>query len=164
MRYGDYLGQALGPMALGPFPTSGFQVMYPIEIYQTQILDLTKTASGIELVPAKPGHYPVIFSSTRFLVEAVNGTQTTPAQMQAGSDAAHTNLFISSALPSNANVNAVSPSALPGLALGPALATDTIRRIPNATVLMDITAGAQGTGSFALRGKLSINVAWIAIG
>ena len=82
--------------------------------------------------------------------------------MQGGNNAAHTNLFASQAIPSNATVNAVT--APPGLCTGVASAALTSQCITNAPIIMDITAGAQGTGGFLLKGKFVIWVNWIAIG
>lgn len=136
-------------------------VAYVVETFETQKIDLTQSASNIELIPARPGYFPVA-ASVQWLIESQAGTQTTPPTTNAGSDAAHTNFFPSSATtPSNASVNAAAP---PSFANAPAQAADTVQRIANATVFLDITAGAQGTGGFALTGKLVVTVFWISVG
>ena len=112
--------------------------------------------SGIELVPAKPGYFPV-FSSTKWVIQAVSGSQATPANVNAGSDGAHSNFFASQASPSNANVNASVPTSIIG---GPTAAANTVKRILNAPVIMDITSGAQGTG-LVLRASLLVWVIWL---
>lgn len=157
----DILGSGAGPAPLGRAGGSGL-VVYPDECFQTQQIDLTQVASSIELLPAKPGYFPVLIAA-HFLIEATSGTQTTPLTCRAGSDAGHVNFFPTTAnAPSNADVNATNvPSISTSINAGSA---NNIQRIPNATVFFDITAGAQGTGGFTLRGKFNLIVKWVSVG
>ena len=155
----DVLGNGAGPSG---FPGGGGLVAYPDECFQTPQLDLTVPTLGIELVPAKPGYYPM-FVNGRWLIESHAGTQTTPPTTQAGSDAGHVNFLANaSTTPANADVNNANP---PSISTSINAGTvNTVQRIPNATVFFDVVAGAQGTGGFALRGKFTCIVKWVATG
>jgi hypothetical protein len=156
----DYLGNGTGPASLGS-PGAGTAVAFPHETYVTPLLDLTKAQLGIELLPAKPGYFPILLQTT-WSIEQVSGTQTVPASVQAGSDAAHSNfLFASSTTPSNANVNAANP---PSIAAGPSNATFQNGLQTNAPIFLDITSPCQGTGGFQLKAKLFMLVGWLATG
>jgi len=162
MLRNGYLGQGQGPAPIGP-GTTGALSAYPVEMYQSPLLDLTQTVSGIELIPARPGYIPII-ELALWETEFTAGTQTSPPTVRAGNDAGHTNFInTSSTTPSNANVNAAN---VPCLITGPtgALSNQTAQQIPNATVLLDVTAGAAGTGGFALRAKLVCMIFWVAVG
>lgn len=155
----DVLGVGTGPTALGGSGSSGL-INYPIETYVTPTLDLTQTVSGIELIPAKPGHVPLVYLA-RWIIYSVTGTQTTPATHKAGNNTAHTNIFASSSTnPSNANVNAAAPVST---AAGP-VTVQPSNITPNAPVIFDLTSGAVGTGGFALRARLAAFVIWVAQG
>lgn len=156
---GDFLGTGTGPVQLGVSGSAGL-VSYPTEVFVTPTLDLTIPNLGIEIIPAKPGHIPVVYLS-RWIIYSVAGTQTTPATHRAGSNAAHTNIFASSTTtPSNANVNGAVPISF---AAGPSLVQPSNIQ-PNLPVILDVTAGAVGTGGFALRARLGVFVVWIAQG
>lgn len=155
----DFIGSGLGPSQVGN-QISGSLVAFPLDTYATPQLDLTQVVTGIELVPAKPGHIPVS-ATARFLIESTTGTQTTPLVSQAGSDAAHTNFKASTSAPANVDVTGAPVPAISSAVGGSAVTT---QRIPNATVFFDITAGAQGTGGFTLRGKFVVVVRWQAVG
>ena len=151
MALQDILGNGVGP--------SGTTASLPGESFQTDLLDLTQPLLGIEVVPAKPGYAPIIFSP-EWVIESVSGTQTSPPVYNAGTNPAHTNYNLAANTPTNAATNAAVP---PCLAVGPS-STLPIQLTPNAPVIMDITAGAQGTGSFSLKARLLLTVAWIAVG
>lgn len=154
----------LGPIPQGT-PPAGALVAYSQETFQTQVLDLTVPNLGIEIAPAKPGHVPVV-NFLNWIITQAAGTQTTPLSFQSGSDAAHTNFAPSQAThPSNAEV-----ATAIGLAAGQAIvcASSSIpgfpqKVIPNAPLILDITAGAQGTGGFSLKGFFMINILWMAV-
>jgi len=159
MRYGNYFGQALGPNPLGS-PSGSSLVMYPVEIFQTPLLDFTQPISNIELAPARRGYAPVV-ALGRFLIEQVAGTQTTPPTTQAGNDPTHTNVIPQgNSSPSNTQVNTAVPPAFGTVSL-PAT---TVKLLTNSPVLFDIVAGAQGTGGFVFKGKFVASIFWIAIG
>jgi len=149
----------LGPAPLGS-PGSAGLVAFPVELYQTPNLDLTVPNLGIELIPAKPGHFPVLVNAN-WIIDSASGTQTTPPTTRAGSDAGHVNFASqTSTKPSNASVNGAN---VPSMGDGNANAALTLRRIPNAPVIFDIVAGAQGTGTFAVRGRFSVSVNWVSV-
>lgn len=159
VRQGFYRG--LGPSLFqGPGTPSAGAVAYPIEIYSTPILDLTKIVSGIEAIPARPGYIATQFNS-RWIVQQLSGTQTSPPTYQMGSDPAHQNFVPSTAAPSNASVNAIVGT--PALGNGGLLQTG-LQFFPNAPVFFDVTAAAQGTGGFALLARHVSVVWWIAVG
>jgi hypothetical protein len=155
-----------GPQLLeGPGTNSAAVGAYPVETFQTPLLDLTKTYANIELVPARPGYYPVGYVGAGFpqwVIESASGTQTSPPTVQVGSDAAHQNtLALSAATPTNAKVNVATP---PTIVDGPTLAATTIQRIPNAPVFFDLTVPAAGTGGYSCMARLVIYICWIAVG
>lgn len=161
--FGDFFQRGLGPAPIGS-PGGGLSVAWPIESFETPSLDLTVVQSNIELVPARPGYIALGFAAL-WLIEAISGTQTSPPTLQAGSDAAHSNFIPSTnSLPSNANIN--GGTTLPFLASSGSFiiisspTTTTLQRLPNTTTFLDITAGAAGTGDFALRGRLIVGVKW----
>ena len=156
----DILGNGLGPEPLGS-PGGGGLVAFPCETFQTLLLDLTKTVSGIELVPARNGH--VAFQLASFwIIESTTGTQTSPPTVQAGNNGAHTNYIPSSGTtPSNANVAA---TVAPGVTAGPFAAGNSIQIPINSPVLLDVTSGATGTGNFTLMGRLVTLVTWSEVG
>lgn len=159
----DFLGGGAGPLPNGS-PGGGGLVAFPFESFVTPILDLTKAQLGVEIVPAKPGHVAVILATSLWFIEQVAGTQTSPPTLQAGSDPAHTNSIPSSSTtPSNADV-ATSASILPALAVGPTSqsAAVGVRRFVNAPIILDVTAGAQGTGGFSLKARFQCRVIWMA--
>lgn len=160
MRHNDYFG-AVGPMQLGA-PNSGLFVLWPSEIFQTPLLDFTQPVSSIELIPARQGHFPLI-SQARFLIEALAGTQVTPPTIRAGSDVGHVNFWAQSSItPSNTVFN--TPAVPPALGGAPSQPASSVPRISNAAVFFDIVTGGSGTGGYALKGKLSVAVFWIALG
>lgn len=163
MRNGDYLGNGIGPVQIGT-AGSGTLVVFPGETYQTPLLDLTQITLGIELIPAKLGHIPRLSSSvsSRWMVESFSGTQVTPATLQAGSDAAHSNFIAPvSTSPDNASVNAANPISF---AQGPAEAAVTTQKIPGAPVIFDVVAPCVGTGLFSLKARFACFVTWVAVG
>lgn len=162
MRNGDYFGNATGPAALGS-PGAGSTVMYPCEAFQTPQLDFTRpTTTSIELVPARPGHFPLILTSI-FLIETATGTQTSPPTTRAGNNATHDNLIAqNSTNPSNAAFN--TPSVAPCISGGGSVPAAATQRIPNAPVFFDVVTGSAGTGGYALKGKFVVFVLWTAIG
>lgn len=153
----DFLEVGAGPIPSG---TAGL-VSYPSETYATPILDLTVANLGIELVPAKPGHFAVS-SGSEWIIESVNGTQVTQVTCQAGTDLAHVNFFTSfNGRPTNVEVNGVVP---PSLGTGAPTAAQTLQRTSNTPVIFDVTVPATGTGGFALRARFCVRVRWIAEG
>jgi len=156
----DFISNGLGPQSLAT--GAGARVAFPCEVFSTPVLDLTVLSSNIELVPAKPGHFPSGLT-TRVIVEQFTGTQSTPATVRAGSDAGHVNYIVASNAPSNASMNiGVSAPFVPNTNVtGSAVTT---QRIPNAPVLLDITVAATGTGGFTLRVRYETTVIWAAPG
>lgn len=152
-------------LGVGPIPEgvagSGSLSAFPATTFQTQLLDLTQAQLNIELIPARPGYFPIP-TSGNWVIEQASGTLVTPPTTRAGSDVGHTNFIPQAATtPSAANVNAANP---PSLASGPANAGNTVQRIPNTPVILDVVAGASGTGAFALKGRLQITVFWFPSG
>jgi|SRR5579863_3571367 len=149
----------LGPENLEGNPTSGsFVALWP-EVFQTPLLDLTKTLSSMELVPARPGHFPVVCVLANWCIESVSGVQTAPVVYQAGQNAAHTNVFAALTNgPSNADVNGANPPSFGGQSIG----ASRVQLIVNTPVFLDITAGAQGVSK--LLARLIVGVEWVAIG
>lgn len=160
MRTNTYAG--LGPQSLqGAGSGSGENPAYPLEVYQTPVLDLTKTYSDVELLPARPGYFPVILTSVWVIISR-SGTQTTPPTFQAGNNTAHTNLIASvSTLPSNADVNGANP---PSQTSTVGAVVNLTQRIVNATSYFDITAAASGTGGYSCMAQLVVEVVWMASG
>lgn len=154
----DILGNGLGPSRNSSSPSSGM-VAFPSEIYESPLLDLTQVTLGIELIPAKPGYFPVL-SSARWLIEAFSGAQTTPCTSQAGNDPAHTNVLAAGTSPTNGATNTSVPPCV--LSAGSAAAV-TVKRFANAPVIFDVTAGAQGTGGFTLMAKFFCTINWFAL-
>ena len=151
----------LGPQALsGSQSNSGSANAFPYETYQTPLLDLTMSQLGIEIIPARPGHIPLLFQIF-WIMETLSGTQVTPLQAQMGSNAAHNNLAPLSSAPSNATVNGFTT---PFYTRGGASAGNGTQQIPNSPVFLDVVSGAQGTGGFALKGRLLVATYWVAIG
>lgn len=157
----DFVQPGLGPGLPGD-PSSGIGVVaFPVETFETQTLDLTVANLGLELIPARPGYVPV-FVSSYFVITASSGTQTSPLVSQAGQDAAHTNFWASQNGLSNATVNA---GTAPYASIGPmAAAAATVQRNKNATVILDVTTGAVGTGGFTLSGRFVVVVNFAATG
>ena len=159
VRQSIYMG--LGPQAFaGPGLGSGAALPFPLETYQTPLLDLTKTYSNIELLPARPGFYPVIISSM-WLIESHSGTQTTPPTIQAGNDLNHVNIIpLSATRPSNANVNAIGQN---GICTASAAAANTVQKIIGVPVFFDLTVPAVGTGGYSCFGHYVLIVCWMAV-
>lgn len=144
---------------------------YPLETYQTPILDLTKTYSGIELVPARPG-YVATPRSRVWTVISVSGTQTSPATYNAGSNTGlesstaepasiHDNFMPqANALPTNATINS---GTTPPFVTNATSAANNLQLFANAPVLLDISVPAAGTGGFKLLMMLTVTVEWIAL-
>lgn len=155
----DSLGDGLGPTPLGS-SGAGSLVAFSHEVYESPTLDLTQTVSNVEIIPAKPGHVAAFVTGDAFwVIESVAGTQVTPPTIQMGSNAAHTNYIPSSAAtPPNADVNAATP---PSISTFPTAAGNTVQRLANTPVFLDITAGASGTGGYACRARLSVLVRWM---
>jgi len=166
--------QGLGPQALqGPANAASCARAgaYPIEAYQTPILDLTKTYSNIELVPARPG-YVALARSRFWIVTSVQGVQTSPPTCRAGSNtelesstgepsSIHDNFFpLASTAPSNASVNAITTT--PVLIAGSS-AANNLQLFQGRTVFLDVTAPAVGTGGFKLFAMLLVTVQWVAL-
>jgi hypothetical protein len=152
-----------GPALLeGAGTNSAGEVAYLIEVFQTPLFNLTNTYSNIEIIPARPGYYPLAFN-TAWIIESLSGTQTSPLTLRAGSNPGHSNIFpLQSTNPSNANVNvAVPPSIASGLTIA---VPNNTQQIAKATVYMDITAPASGTGGFACTARMSFFVLWIPFG
>jgi hypothetical protein len=156
----DFLGPGTGPIPLGS-GGSGLSA-FPVESFTTSILDLTQVVAGLELVPARAGYIPRLGGGF-WDIEQVVGTQTNPPTIQAGSDTAHSNFIASTnATPSNASTNA---AATPCVISGPNQASGGgVQSLTNATIFVDITVGATGTGGFVLKGRFVVNVLWMAVG
>jgi hypothetical protein len=157
----DFLGGGLGPLPLSAPFVGGGLVAFPVESFTTPLLDLTQVALGIELAPAKPGHYAVPIGNMFIVVESKSGTQTTPPTTRSGSNAAHTNSFPQiSTRPANADVAAV---AVPGFILGPAAAAAGVQQIANAPVIFDLVSGALGAGGFSLFARFVGRFYWVPV-
>lgn len=153
----DILSNGTGPI---PEAANAGRSPYPHETFVSPVLDLTVPTLGIELIPARPGYFAVATSIT-WVIELVSGTQTSPANFRAGTDPSHLNFITANGRPLNTDVNgAVTPS----VAVGGGLGAVTLPRTSGTTVIMDVTAGAVGTGNFALRGRLAVIARWIAEG
>jgi len=160
-RSNDYFGGASGPQAL--LVPGGGLIAYPFEEYQTLLIDLTVGVAGIEVVPAKPNHAPVLYTA-RWIIEKHTGTQTVPATFKMGSDASHSNYTgLTSTGPSNTDVNNANPPSLSGYSLGSLFLALTNKLLPNATIFLDTVAPAQGTGGFSLLARLTIQNYWLAV-
>jgi hypothetical protein len=152
----DIMGNGLGP--------TGSFITLSAESFVTDLIDLTTTPIGIETIPARPGHIPIIIIAT-WIIELVAGTQVTAATMQSGSNAAHNNFTASGQGPTNADVNGANPPSI-GDGSSPLFVPipSTLPQIPNAPVYLDVTAPAQGTGGFALKARALITVTWMPVG
>jgi hypothetical protein len=151
-----------GPSLLeGPGTNSAGTCAYALDQFQTPLFDLTKTYSGIEVIPARPGYYAYPLSFV-WIIESFAGTQVTPVVFQMGSNPAHNNILPSQSNPSNANVNAAVPPST-AIAATVTVATGT-QYIANAPVYMDITSPASGTGGFACTARLAYYIFWIPFG
>jgi hypothetical protein len=149
-----------GPQQLeGPRTNSGTASPYPFDIYQTPLIDIAKTVSNIELVPARVGFYPVLFHMA-IVAEKIVGTQTSPPTIRAGNNATHDNYVATDANdPTNAAVNASVAPALVGVLN---LVSNTMKQATNAPVLFDITVPAAGTGGYSCMVKFVTTVTWIS--
>lgn len=161
-RTADYLGNGVGPMSFGPQAGGGL-VAFPCEAFETALLDLTVPNLGIEIIPAKPGHFPVLLNPL-WIIEQFAGTQTAPGACNAGSNPAHNNFLLSFTQPSNANVNAITTTPCTLSAGTPVAPANSVTRIPNAPVILDITQGSAGTGGFVLKGRFVLYVFWVPAG
>lgn len=128
-----------------------------VQSFSSGDLDLATTHSGIVLIPARPGFFPVM-TSRNWTIKAFSGTQSTAAQSRAGSDGGHVNFFTLTAAPTNAEVTGTPPN----LAAGPGFPALSTTRIPNADIIMDVPTAATGTGGFALTAELTVVVFWQA--
>lgn len=155
----EFFVDGAGPAPLGS-PGGASISCLPGEVYQTPVLDLTQVALGIELVPAKPGYFPVIVNAW-WRIETLRGTQATAAQVRAGSDAARLNLFTLSNTPSNSNINSGVSQSLSLASLG---LNGNLQRLGNTPVYMDLASGAIGTDStFALTASFAAYVLWLPV-
>lgn len=142
--------------------SSGSACAYGPDVFQSPLLDLTTSYANVEILPARPGYYPLVISAS-WIIESASGTQTTPPTFQAGNDAAHTNILINqSTTPSNANVNAAAAPCRAGFATTNTSAAT--KRIAGSTVYFDLTVPATGTGGYSCKAKLSLLVFWIPFG
>lgn len=150
----------LGPANLeGDQSTSASLVLVRPETFSSPLLDISQALSGMEIVPARPGHVFVV-SRMQWIIESVVGTQTVPLNMQIGNNPTHDNVLTSTATPSNVDTNtAIPPSPTTGQA-PPAL----VQNFPNVPTFMDITSGAQGTGGFKVMARFIISVIWYGVG
>lgn len=154
----DTLGVGAGPVPLGP---TASLAAYPVEAFESPILNLATTTLGIEMIPAKPGYFPSLINLF-WIITSKAGTQTTPPTCRAGANSTHDNLWTtSSTTPSNASVNGAAP---PSVAFGPLTVNYAARALPNTPIIMDVTTGAQGTGGFTLRAKMLLVVFWLPEG
>lgn len=159
------------PVGAGPQSLEGQGLLsaslgaYTLEVYQTPLLDLTKTYANIELVPARPGFIPCLLRSVnlnRWLLESASGTQTTPPTIRAGSDIGHSNFIpVDVTSPSNARVNA---GIVPVQISGPPAAAIGVKQFPGLPIYFDVTIPAAGTGGYSAMAKYTCVVGWIAVG
>jgi len=158
---GTVLG--LGPENLeGNQTQSGSLIPFQWETYETPLLDLTQPLSMMEMLPARPGHVPIPIGLETWLIEFAAGVQTVPLQFNLGSSPARTNYVAANTSgPSNADVNGANPPSLTSGFAGISISTSQL--IVNTPVLLDITAGAQGTNFFKLLGRLVLIVWWTPI-
>jgi hypothetical protein len=152
----------LGPESLEGNSLSGYRVAFNPEVFSTPLLDITQTLLGLEFIPARFGHIPMSASSL-WSIESVAGVQTVPAQIQAGSDPAHSNVIVSVASPLTADVNAANPPS-PSSIAGSLLQPLKVQEFPGLPVFLDITSGAQGTGGFKCMARLVVHILWTAVG
>ncbi len=159
----DLLGVGAGPQPLGS-PGAASLISYPVETFQTPLLDLAVPNLNIEFIPAREGFVAWRLSSA-WIIETALGTQTTPPVVRAGSDAARTNFLPSTSSPSSANVNA-SVGNVPSLAsgIGNVNSNQANQKIPGATVYLDVVSGGSGSGGYALLARLVVNVMWMTVG
>lgn len=150
----------LGPQNLEGNQTSGSLLAFSPETYSTPLLDITQPISKVELIPARPGYIPVAVLNCFWSIENVVGAQTVPAQFQVGSNAAHTNVFTSTAAPTNADVAATNPPSRTSTLFG----QFQTQQFANTPIFFDLTTGAQGTGGFKCSAKFIITLLWAAIG
>lgn len=155
----------LGPQQLeGPGSASAGLGAFAFEFFQTPLLDLTKTYSNIELIPARPGFIPISSTNVeKWVIELVQGTQTSPPTVRAGSDAAHTN-FINNQnnTPSNAIVNTTVP---PAVTIGNNLNfVLPVQSLPGVPVFFDLVSPAQGTGGYIVKARYVCGIAWVPVG
>lgn len=152
--------QGIGPENIeGDQSQSGSLVPLQMETYQTPLLDLTQTLSSMEMIPARPGYAPIPVI-VNWVIESTTGVQTVVLKNNMGSNLAKTNYNPANTNgPSNVNVNGANPPSLAGgIGIAP-----SVQLFANTPVLLDITAGAQGTGSFSLMGRLFMIVYWAPV-
>jgi len=151
-----------GPQQLeGSGTNSAASNPYPVEVYQSPLLDLTKTVSNVEFVPARKGFFPLAIT-TSCIVESVSGVQTSPPTLRAGNNVTHDNFIATdTGDPTNAAVNAAVAPAYVGNLISSFVA-DTVMNFTNSPVLFDITAPAVGTGGYACMARFVTTVIWVA--
>jgi hypothetical protein len=159
----DYLGTGLGPQNLGSPGAAGL-VAFPMEVFISPVLDLSKVTLGIEIIPGRTGLIPWR-TSMAWLIEDASGTQATAPVLQAGSDAAHTNFFPSSSSPTNSDVAScigVTPCFSPGFANSSV--NQQNQKFAGLPTIMDITSGGLGSVGYTLRGRFYTTVFWMSVG
>lgn len=156
----DNLGVGIGPLPNGS-PGGGGLVCFPMELYETPILDLTIVTPPLEFIPARPGLIALPTSNSRFVIEQVAGAQTVPLTFRVTQDLINSNFANSTTVPSNADVNG---GVVPFISGGANISSLTNRRFPNTPFMFQMLTGAQGTGGFVLRGKFVTVVGWAAVG
>ena len=162
-RTSDYLGGAVGPFPLSAGFGGGL-VSYPNETFETPLLDLTVVTTGIEIVPAKPGHIPLLAVAGSWLIESFAGVQTAPGSIKLGSDPTHTNLLSTVVLPPNATLAAIVSLPSRANSTSTTVAANTAQRLVNTPVILDVISPSTGTGGFALKGRYHFSVIWAPVG
>ena len=159
----DTLGAGAGPSALGS-PGGASLVRYPVEIYQSPLLDLSLIQT-VELIPAKPGHIPACPVVQAFwIIEALNGTQILPPTWQVGSDPSHQNFI----------ARQTTTTPFTGEGTNPPYYTQiftsfitTAPSLPNLPTYLDILSAATGNpangAAFQVIARLVVPVMWIAV-
>lgn len=162
--------EGLGPQLLeGLGSISGSSTPFAFEIYTTPLLELTQAYTDIEIVPAKPGYFPVLClpaSVANIIIESVVGVQTSPPVYRAGSDPSRLNFMTETTTPSNANVNAAAALGLPGASGGPINPASQLssKRFPGLPIYFSLVTPAVGTGGYSCKAKIVIPVIWLPSG
>lgn len=158
----------IGPEPLEGAGTISASLNLFCEVYVSPVLDLTKTISDVELIPAKQGYFPLALNQY-FVVVSRSGTQVTPATIKAGNNTNKTNFLcifsgvpIPSTIPINTDVNNANPPCITNNN-GNSAFTPVTSPIPGRPVLMDVVTPASGTGGFSAMVRMIAFVGWVAV-
>lgn len=159
----DTLGTGAGPSALGS-PGGASLVRYPVEVYQSPLLDLGIVQS-VELIPAKPGFIPACPVVQAFwMIEGLNGTQTLPPTWQVGSDPSHRNFIDRQTTTTPFTGEGTTPPYYTQIFTS---FLTNVPVLPNLPTYLDIVSAAAGTpangAAFQVLARLVVPVMWIAV-